>query len=99
MIFAFTFAKKLFPPFIEIGEGRFIVGQNFNGLPPLAVQNIAQCRVLIGRVAVKFSSAIPFPGFSSPPRSIWAMSIPATAMGSRPTGVSTEKRPPPHHRG
>ena len=91
------FTVKLFPPFAYVVQFGVEVYKDFNLLAVL-VEFIAggcidSCRVFSERniLSASFSMA-------AAPATSFSMSKPATAMGSRPTGVSTEKRAPIRYR-
>jgi len=84
-----TFAEELFPPFSQKMEFRMIIRQNLN-LFALFVKFIADHRIDGRQVVVEGGRrTVAFSISTAPPTNL-RMFIPATAIGNKPTGVSTE---------
>ena len=88
LVLALALAEKLLVPFVHHRERRLVAGQQLHRFA-LAVQDIARRGIAV---------ALILPRCTRPaPRGLWprpairaSMSQPATAMGRRPTAVSTE---------
>lgn len=89
VVFSFRFSVKLLPPFTHVVQFRTEVYKNFYLLSTfiqfIAGSGIDCCGIFRKRNLGSTSLSI-----SAAPATSFSMSNPATAIGSKPTGVSTE---------